>query len=1681
MRMHLPRTRYWLLPLSLAGLLIGCEQDALLKIKVMTQVDTVAYQIFDDPECNGEPYTEGNPLIDAVFDGQEETGGPFRANTEFGQRVGSKYHGKTVRLEMYMTYEGNDMYGCICPQMPKKALDVVELPVTPIRGGIPRECDEVSIDDLKALVDNTVGCETDFQCRSGHCECANSDCTKKVCAAEFCPCQTVTDDGSSCESGLEPGTRDDDGCVGECGPDGECFPKRVGDICDCEDGEFTDSECRTSPCECFEDNCTERICAEDPCDTCQHVVRAADGAMHCEDSDLGSPGKNCVADGYACDGNGHCLKDIGTECDLDSECLSDNCECQDATCTVTICAENDCDCQYSETGYGYCSGILDEGTKDNDECVSTFCRGGQCARALGEPCTNNDGCVSEHCACTDDACTARICHQTGCPTCYHAASSTGCTFSEPNTQGPGCFDLGKACDGNGNCRAAVGYACAIDTDCASAQCECADAACSVMRCHETGCGQCEWISTGIDACTSTPAGYHGSGCRADHYACDDNQNCDWDIGEPCSRDEECAEGHCECTDSTCGRTDPSDPPSGTICAHRDCDCGFISSTSLDICNPAQIDDGFQDNGMCLGAGRACDGLGSCEAALGAQCLNDSECAQGTCECTDELCGDIDPTDAIHAIRYCAPDDCALCQWLRLEPLGCQPTTAGRKGQDCFGPADACDGTANPDRCKLDNLEPCNDDSECGSGVCECADATCTTRRCRQTHCQTCRYVDIDGSCVATPQGNRGALCDNAGDACNASLQCRAAPGIECEDDSDCAHGHCDCANADCTLTECHEDGCAPCQYDLDGRGSCYYTPAGNAGQGCSETGQACAADHSCQLANGELCTGFPDGSTCGSGNCECADATCSTRRCHHESCATCEYVNGATGECDTTPKGNDGENCVAPETACDGNSPGACKDAPGQTCAADSECAHAHCVCADGNCGSKKCHDDNPGCTVCQYSDVDPLVPCLNTPTGNDGQGCEGATTACDGNGTAESCKAAPGQDCTSEGDDHCAHGHCVCADNNCGSKVCHDTDPGCDQCEFDTDGTGNCSPTPRGNRGQDCTDPYRCNDNGNCELLVNGEDCTSTPTLCVSGNCVCSNIDCSTRVCHDAAQSECDFFNGTGWSPLAVGYSDHDTCTAADETCDGSGNCKIALGYECPTGSDAACAYGHCVCGDGDCTTYICHETGNGCDECTYAENAYDNCVLTDPGYHGQNCVSDPTRICDGAGQCLKTGGETCDLSSECASGICNRPMSSALKYCFAAGGPYVAHIAAGGTHTAAALHSDKNGLARTWGSNDSGQLGNEDLDNTTCGVECSTTPIVVCPSTGCDPGPPVAQLSDIIAVTAGHDHVCATRDATTRELWCWGKGQYGRLGNGSTTDQPLPVKIDSFVPHQSPVALSAGSAHTCAIKDDATLWCWGFNEFGRLGDGFTANRTTPFPVCDDSVCSGQFGNTLQVSAGRYHTCAVTTGFGLYCWGGNDVGQLGNGASGAGTDEYAPVHILSGIGMVAAGYQHTCALVNSDGGVLCWGSNLYGQLGNGSTMGAGQLSATPVSVCGTAGCADLTEPQLTGVVALAAGGYHTCAIVGSETRELVCWGRDSDGQIGNGLPKGAAYSETIPVTVLPDAVLAVTAGEYNTCALLTDGSMRCWGDNDLGQVGDGDPLSDKASPTAVTSWPPAD
>ncbi len=341
--------------------------------------------------------------------------------------------------------------------------------------------------------------------------------------------------------------------------------------------------------------------------------------------------------------------------------------------------------------------------------------------------------------------------------------------------------------------------------------------------------------------------------------------------------------------------------------------------------------------------------------------------------------------------------------------------------------------------------------------------------------------------------------------------------------------------------------------------------------------------------------------------------------------------------------------------------------------------------------------------------------------------------------------------------------------------------------------------------------------------------------------------------------------------------------------------------------------------------------------------------------------------------------------------------------------------------------------GGVKCWGLNHVGQLG----DGTTTD---RSTPV------------DVAELaSRSTAVSVGGYHACAVTASGGVE--CWGLNIHGQLGDGTTTDRSTPVQVVGLT--SGVIAVSAGREHTCAVMTTGGVTCWGSNSWGQLGDGTTTTHHSS-PVAVAGLTSG----VTTVSAGWSHTCALTTRGGVTCWGMNLDGQLGDGTTTNSSGPVAVAGLSVGVRAVSAGYFHTCALTTT-GRLTCWGNNLFGELGKATTT---HHSSTPVEVAG-----------LSAVACASAGNSYTCAV--TEEGDVWCWGRNEEGQLGRG-PGSGILNTPNPVKVagLTPGVAAVVAGNAHTCAVTAAGGVTCWGKNDRGQLGDGT-TTDSSTPVHVIGF----
>lgn len=580
----------------------------------------------------------------------------------------------------------------------------------------------------------------------------------------------------------------------------------------------------------------------------------------------------------------------------------------------------------------------------------------------------------------------------------------------------------------------------------------------------------------------------------------------------------CARVNTECrTNSDC--TTPGTCETGTgSCAGGLCEYAFVDpGEGCDDRDDCTDDDTCRDGGICAGSLRVCatppgpacvdtttarvyapTGIcfdGDCSyASTTVACDSCPDCLEG---CAFDIDGDGTP-ELIDAGTVDPQNGCAFC-----DPTA--PTGWTEISCEQPPPANVC---------------------RVSVGVCEPTGADCLQGGC-------CRFDPIwpEGAsgaaprCALTGEDPNGNGTEDGGEIwsgrCDHDGRCTG-----CEQDLDCDDGN------PCTADLCNGDACeqtdaigGDCEVAIAGDGTCVSGPAGAV----------------CRLDPGFRCVSDDD---CAAGYCVCANDACTRQVCHETGCDTCTYDADGTGACTATSPGNPGEGCLEAGWAC--NAAGECEQGAGDLCVVDASCPSGNCECTDADCSARRCSDVDCPCQTNSDGDATcdgPLGDRLDDPEDS----CGIAT--CNGAG---SCYLAPGEPCAESS--ACDSGFCVCADDQCSSRVCHES--GCAACTYDSDGIGACTQTPPGNRGQECsTAGVACNAAGACRAAP-GEPCTDAGA-CASELCECADALCSAWRCSGAA---CDCgFNGDG-DAVCDGFLDAGQDDVRDScgifTCDGGGRC---------------------------------------------------------------------------------------------------------------------------------------------------------------------------------------------------------------------------------------------------------------------------------------------------------------------------------------------------------------------------------------------------------------------------------------------------------------------------------------------------------------------------------------------
>lgn len=298
--------------------------------------------------------------------------------------------------------------------------------------------------------------------------------------------------------------------------------------------------------------------------------------------------------------------------------------------------------------------------------------------------------------------------------------------------------------------------------------------------------------------------------------------------------------------------------------------------------------------------------------------------------------------------------------------------------------------------------------------------------------------------------------------------------------------------------------------------------------------------------------------------------------------------------------------------------------------------------------------------------------------------------------------------------------------------------------------------------------------------------------------------------------------------------------------------------------------------------------------------------------------------------------------------------------------------------------------------------------------------------------PGDVVGLTEGVRAITSGSAYACALMMAGG--VKCWGYNEYGQLGDGTENIRSAPVDVLGLDEGVAAIVAGSSSVHTCAMMNDGGVKCWGR---GRgLGDGEVADRSLPTDV------SGLSSAATALVVGQDTSCALLTNGAVECWGVNHDGQQGDGTTDPRLTPAGPVPGLEeGVVSIAAGDSHTCALLRS-GEVWCWGRNFERQ-----------VSDTPQ----TRELLPVRMDELDAVSSLALGVLHSCALLTSGA--VQCWGDGQGGQLGSANVEGAW---SVNVEGLTEPVTSLASGQYHTCGWLNSGKLMCWGNNYDGQLGNG-------------------
>lgn len=582
----------------------------------------------------------------------------------------------------------------------------------------------------------------------------------------------------------------------------------------------------------------------------------------------------------------------------------------------------------------------------------------------------------------------------------------------------------------------------------------------------------------------------------------------------------------------------------------------------------------------------------------------------------------------------------------------------------------------------------------------------------------------------------------------------------------------------------------------------------------------------------------------------------------------------------------------------------------------------------------------------------------------------------------------------------------------------------------------------------------------GGATLVRCGGGCVDTSTdIAHCGGCArpcaagahaiaaCAAGGCG-MVC-DAGFADCDGNRATGCEvDVRVGPAN---CGACDHRCTAPADARAS----CAAGACGfACNAGYHRCGDACASDSAVVSCGRACAPCPAAPaNGTATCAAgacgftCNPGYHrcGSACASDAS-VASCGDACVPCPARA-NATATCAAGVCG----------FACGADYLDcdHDPSDGCEVNPASDRGNCGACANACPGTSTCRAGQCIATcaapaSACGLQCFdlNTDVANCGACGhgCRSGYTCASGlcgNDAVRVAAG-DHTCALRG--DGRVFCWGYNSFGQVGDGTTTHRTSPAAVSGLT---SAVQVSTHAFHACARLASGAVYCWGLNDHGQLGDGTTTNR--PVPVAVSGV-----SDAVEIAAGTQFTCVRRPTGAVLCWGLNDRGQLADTTR---IERHGPIAVtgLNDAVQITAGERHACAL-RVTGAVVCWGQSGEGQLGDGMPSGGGGYRATPVTVTG-----------LGDATAVDAGGSHTCALRAGGT--AACWGYNGNSQLGD----GTAADRAVPVAVTGlTGGVAISAGTFHSCALDGSGRVWCWGGNPGGEVGDGTFGTSRPMPAAV-------